>query len=438
MKRLFFVVALLLALMPVSAQGIPCADAVSQALPLLEGARALIEAGNADSALSLIQSAEDLLTGCTADAPPVVEVTAVPPVAEATVQPTVEVNVAEATPVPPVVEATVQPTVEVSVVEATPVVEATAEAAAPVGGYVLNPPPIDVNQGITFVTFVHTSVDSGPVDIYYGDQPTPVVAGLTYGTFTGFVPMQSGNRTFRARPAGSGPTGEVLYRMSWDYQANSTWMVTAAGVASRVAFIVEPITIIRNNYDGQARVRVINLIATGPRVTVTASNGTVLGNGLGWVGIKDTMVAPGEYTLNATTQSGLALAQPITTTFAANHTYTLFMIGDGSAERPLSILNLPVREDITRVRFVNHRADTVDVHARPGNAKIVTEIASNVTTDWIELPSGSFTFLAFAPGTGPTGRQLAGIATQLRPQRDVTIIIGDGAMAEQTTELRPQ
>lgn len=399
MKYFLLIMALVIALIPASAQSQSCDEAVGEVLPLLEGAKSLIESGNAQSAATLIQSAEDLLKACQTGS----------------AQPTVE---SAATTVPG---------------EAIP----PAATAEPVGGYVLNVPPIDTNQSIAFVTFVHTSADAGPIDIYYGDQETPVVSGLVYGTFTGIMPIQAGSRTFRARPAGSGPSGEVLYRMTWDYIANSTWMVTAAGVRSTFSFIVEPITIIRNEYQGQARVRVINLAATGPRVTVADSNSKILGDRLGWVGIQDTLVAPGEYVLSASTSTGLAMPQPLTLNVEANYTYTLFVIGNGS-DAPLTILNLPARQDITRVKFINGRADVVDVHARPGNDKIVTRIQPGAESDWIELPSVSFTFIAYAPDTGPTGRELAGIATQLRPQRDLVIVIGNSAMEIQSTKLRTQ
>jgi hypothetical protein len=390
-----------------TAQAQACDEAANEALILLEGARSLLEDGNTQGAAALILSAEDILKGCQ------------PGAVQATVEAPSETQTDLSTPVP---------------TTAAPV----AVSTDPTGGYSLNPVPIDPAQGIAFVNFIHTSVDAGAIDIYYGNDEILVVAGLTYGTFTGLMPIQAGNRTFRARPAGSGPSGEVLYRLSWDYLANSTWMVTAAGIKSVFAFIVEPITIIRNAYEGNARVRVINLIATGPRVTVTDSSGKVFGDGLGWVGIKDSLVAPGEYVLSASTQTGLEMPQPLTTTFEANHTYTLLMIGNGTPEQPLAILMLPIPQDITRVKFINGRSDIVDVHARPGNEKIVTLLEPGAETDWIELPSGAFTFIAYAPDTGPTGRELAGIATQLRPQRDVTITIGESAMQTLSTELRPQ
>lgn len=413
MKLVLVIIMLALALLPVTAQSESCEEAVSQALPLLAGAKSLLDAGNTQDAAALIQSAEAILTAC-------------------------QTGSEQAPPATAADGAAPSPTPALTVMESPPAPTVTGNAAAPAeaaGSYVLNPPALDTGQGIAFVTFVHTSVDAGPLDIYYGNQETPVVSGLTYGTYTGLMPIQAGSRTFRARAAGSGPSGEVLYRLTWDFLANSTWMVTAAGVRSTFSFIVEPITIIRNAYEGQARVRVINVVATGPRVTVTDSSGKIFDDGLGWVGIKDSLVAPGEYVLGVSTQTGLSMAEPVTYTFEANHTYTLFVIGDGN-EAPLAFLNLPVQQDITRVRFINTRADRVDVHARPGNAKILEGIEPGVDGDWIELPSGAFTFIAYAPDTGPTGRELAGIALQLRPQRDVVITIGDSAMQLQSTELR--
>jgi hypothetical protein len=67
MKYLSFIAVLLLLFSPVAAQS--CGDAAVQALPLLEGARSLIEAGNSQGAVALIESAEDLLRNCTTEEP---------------------------------------------------------------------------------------------------------------------------------------------------------------------------------------------------------------------------------------------------------------------------------------------------------------------------------------------------------------------------------
>jgi hypothetical protein len=287
----------------------------------------------------------------------------------------------------------------------------------PSGNYTVIPPAIDENNSIAFVRFANTSVDVGAIDIYMGRDNLLVVSNLNYAEATDFVPIQAGERSFRARRHGAGAESEVLYHLSWNYLSNSSWIVTAAGLADTFAFIVEPISVIRNDYDGQARVRVVNLVAGAPRTTVNADNGMVLGNGLGWVGIRDNLLAAGRYTLQASTTNNASFPEALSFDFEANVTYTLYVIGRGTSEQPLRILNIVSAADTTQVLFRNNGLAAVDLHYRPSNTRLVENLAVGAESTWSSLYSGAYTFISYAPNTGPSGQELAATAVQLRPYR---------------------
>jgi hypothetical protein len=398
-KFIGLLLILLVAAPPAAAQS--CQAAALAAVPLLEDAKVRIEIGETNEALVLIQAAQTLLDACETDS-------------------------GEAVPV--VHTQTDEPA------EAAEVVDSAAEVAdsPAVTNAVVNAPEVDLEKSITFIAFAHTSIDSGPIDVYTGQSNTLIVANLAFGEATGLIPFNGGPRRFVARPAGSGTDGDVLYRVEWDYLANSSWIVTAAGLLDELSFIVEPVSIVRSDFNGRARVRVVNLVPKR-RVTVRSVDDVEFGNSLGWIGIKDTMVDAGSYTLEISAD-GKALMEPVSVELAEKITHTFYIIGHPDSDYPVQVLPIIVPQDMTRVRFVSSRSDEVDIHYRPTNDRIVESIAGDETSDWILLASGAATFIAYAPDTGPRGRELAALPLQLRPGRDMTITLdGQGFdMAEVT------
>lgn len=137
---------------------------------------------------------------------------------------------------------------------------ATTPAAITNTTSIATSPDIDAEKAIVFISFANTSIDSGSIDIYSDLSPEPVVTDLIFGEATELVPFPSGTVTFTARVAGSGKNGEILAADQKDFGANGSWIVTMAGLQSKVSLIVEPMSIVRNNYNGQGRVRVVNFI----------------------------------------------------------------------------------------------------------------------------------------------------------------------------------
>jgi hypothetical protein len=417
MKRsiLFIILIFSMLLIPATAQE-SCDTAAANATLILDSALTLLEAGNIEGAKTLVRTARDSLATCIAGEPAIPPVQALP-----SAQPTQVTQDTSAAP-----EATAVP-------QAAPTATTSSTTTASSNDYVLTPPVLDLDSGIAFVRFAHTSVDAGPIDIYRGRDAQPIVAGLDYGEVTEMIPIPAGGWLMTARSAGTG--GEQLYAVNWNYLANSTWVVAAAGIREEFAFIVEPVSILRNDYDGKARVRVINVVAGAPRTTVRTADGLALGDGLGWFGLRDTLLEPGDYILDANATNGSFLVTPQQFTFNVNTTYTLLVMG-GRNGAPLEFLTFSSPQEISRVRFINSRIDVVDIHYRPGNQLLISTFDPQTETDWYEFPSGAITFIAVAPGAGANGREIAALPWQLRPDRDITVELSQNGMRVIETVLR--
>ncbi len=431
MKRWSIIILLLaFGFLPVRAQEpLPCAEAAANAAQILTNVEELLAQGNTAGAATLLNIARDLLQTCedapsndTSDAANIATTTPPPaPVASITPVPTI---VATVTPLPP------------STTPVPPTATSVPTAAPIAGNFTVNQPAVEESQGVAFVRFAHTSVDGGPVDMFMDGVDTPIVTNLSYGEATGLLWVRSGGRTFTARQAGAGTNGAELDVLRWNFPSNSSWTVAAIGLREDETFAVEPFNSIRNNYDGQARVRVINLVPGGPRLTVEDSTGRVYGDRLPWVRLRDTMVPPGSYSLNIRTDDNRATESNIPFEFAAQTTTTLLAMGAGTPEQPVTLLSFTDEQELTRVRFINGGASPVEIYMRPGNQLLVSILDPASETEFFTLPSGAATFTSFAPGTGPGGRQLAGLPWQLRPGRDMTIRVLPDRMEVTDISLR--
>ena len=295
------------------------------------------------------------------------------------------------------------------------------------GDFTLNMPTIDPQGSNAFISFVHTSVDVGTIDIYAGAQE-PIVSGLNFGEATQLFPIESGERVFVVRATGSGITGQVLAQRTWNLPSSTSWMITAAGSVETVSFQIEPLSIVRNDYGGKSRVRLVNF-APSSRLSVIDSSGALFADSLNWIGISDLLVDPGQYNLQVTRINGAELSAILPFNFEAETTYTLNIVGRVDGEPAVTLLPIVTPADTTRVRFVSQRTDTVDIHYRPTNERIAENLGNSQTTDYVTMPSGSVNFIAFAPGNGPTGLELASLPTVLRSGQDVTILVNDNGLS---------
>lgn len=378
-----------------------CPLFAQEAILLLDNAQTAIEANKMNSALDIISRAQDKLTECNPDVQNM----------DTSGESDTSENASEAT--------------------------TSDNNSAPAGNFTVNAPVVNPERSLSFLRFANWSPDVGNLDFYLGNNTTPIVENIAYQEFTDFVTVNSGELSVKARPAGSGADGEVLHQLSWNFLGNSTWMVSGIGSQSKSAFWVEPISIIRNNYNDQARIRVINLIATRQSATVDTISGVQLASGIGWVGVVDIMLDATDYTVNAKLEDNTAIDNLITQGFEANNTYLVVLTGMNTAEQPVQAIVLKNPEDTTRVKFISNRSEAVEVFNMPAGIEVVDQLEPSTETAWISIPSGALTFILYSPDSGPTSQELAVISRHLRPGKDIAIVVDDNGMQVSEESITP-
>lgn len=139
------------------------------------------------------------------------------------------------------------------------------------GDFTVNLPEVDPLMSLAFIRFANFAPDIGNVDYYFAGDDTPVIEDMAYGEYSDVIVVNSGNLTIISRPAGSGSDGEQLSAQDWNFSGGTTWFFSGIGLQSEVAYFLEPISIIRNNYGEQGRVRVINLVTDKQSLSVRHS-----------------------------------------------------------------------------------------------------------------------------------------------------------------------
>ena len=303
--------------------------------------------------------------------------------------------------------------------------ESTPEMAMNNGLASLNTNPFNLaaTDSIVFVRFAHVAPDAGPVDVYIQElSDSPIVEGLAFGDVTGFVLLPPGSYNVATREAGSGIEGDAISLMNWDYQPDTSWLVAYAGLASDASLQVEPINLLRNDIAGdQARVRIVNLVPGGAVLSLADGNGATLGPALGWMGIYDADMAPGTMNMNVSSAEGRVLLSDASADLTTHALNTLLLAGGADSNQPVQVVSFASPAYVSRVQFVNNGSEPLQLFRRPGNTELVTSLAPGATSDWINVPSGAVTFVAYAPGTGPTSQELGAWIGTLSPMRDQAI-----------------
>jgi hypothetical protein len=115
------------------------------------------------------------------------------------------------------------------------------------------------------------------------------------------------------------------------------------------------------------------------------------------------------------------------------------ILGGMDGTPPIHFVILVADQEMTRVRIVNKSSAAADIYIKGSDQPFVAGLAPDGSTDLIPVPSGATTFVLRAAGSPPNSTEVAFVAPQLRPGRDVTISINGAGVATQMgiTEDRP-
>lgn len=303
--------------------------------------------------------------------------------------------------------------------------EGTAEATLTVGAStaIMNPMNLVGTDNVTFVRFVNTVVDVPSVDLYVqelGDQA--LVTDLAFGKVTDAMLLPAGEHNVVVRAAGSGVAGEALTNMKWNFQPDTSWLVTLMGQDSNKSVQLEPISLLRNDIANDvARVRVVNLVAGTSELKVGTKTGDDFGQALNWADMFDADMKAGTYNLNVTTKDEKALLTDAPVDLRAGALTTVLLAGNADGTTPVQFITFDSPADVSRIQFVNNSSAPIQIFVRPSDTELVSSLAAGETSDWVTVPSGSVTFVAYAPGTGPSGQELGSWIGTVQPMRDITV-----------------
>jgi hypothetical protein len=286
-----------------------------------------------------------------------------------------------------------------------------------------NPLGLAPTDAISFARFTNVAAGGGPVDLYIAElSDLPLVENLDYGQESGFIMLPAGAYTVNARNAGSTVEDDVIFSLNWEFLQDSSWLVVYAGQEADLTLQLEPVNLLRDDIpDDVARVRVVNFVSGDLPLTLQGLEGDDFAQGLGWMGVADTEMAPGTVSLSVVDDAGTAYATDTTVGLVGGALNTLLLVGDTAGSRPVEVENVYSPESTARVQLVNNTGQPLQIFMRPGDTELIDVLAAGETSEWLTLPPVSVTFVAYAPGTGPTGQELSAWIGALNPLRDVTV-----------------
>ena len=278
---------------------------------------------------------------------------------------------------------------------------------------------------VSLVWFAHVGTDAPSVDIYFGDTATtPIVSDLSFGDVTPMFAVLANKRGFVMREAGSAPDSVPIFTANWALTPNQSYLILATGLVYKRSFVLQPITLVRNNMQGKSRLRIINVISDSPPLRMLDTTGASLGTNLYYLRTVDLNHALGSSDLILQNRLGEVITTE-TVDFKADMLYVALITGDAIDTFPIDLQVLEIPQETTRVRVVNHADANLNVLLKR-NAKQVpfaTNLAPDAQTDFTDVPSGAASFLVKSAAEGADNRELAAALTQLRPSRDVTLTI---------------
>jgi len=314
-----------------------------------------------------------------------------------------------------------------------PTAESTAEGTAQVDTVngITNPLKLVGSDDVAFVRFANTVVDVPSVDLYIeelGDKG--VVKDLAFGQITDSTLLPAGKYNVVARVAGSAPSDEAITTMNWDFQPDTSWLVTLVGLTSNASLQLEPINLLQTDIaNDMARVRFVNLVSEAPSLTVSSSTGDDFGHSLAWSDIFDADMKSGIYNLSVAADTGDSLLENSPVELKNGELSTVVLIGSVKGSQPLQLLTFNSAENVSRVQFVNNSQAAIEIFVRPGDVALIQALAAGETSDWVTIPSGSVTFVSYASGTGPSGQELGAWIGEVQPLRDVIVSFTDDKTA---------
>ncbi|HPV04720.1 MAG TPA: DUF4397 domain-containing protein [Myxococcota bacterium] len=265
---------------------------------------------------------------------------------------------------------------------------------------------------------IHLSPDAPEVDIFANEAETAVVTGLAFGEGTGYLELIPGNWNFDLAPAGSGIGASVLDTGALALQEGKSYTAVAYDTLSALK-VMALVDDYQELDEGNIRVRAIHAAAGVGQVDIwnipaTGSPTALYTNvDFGVAGAYMDLPA-GAYKLgfdvdnDATPdlvfQTPNLAAGAVINLFAVksgDEVYLLAQLNDGTVEK------IEAEEDVVvvdktwlRAIHLSQDAPNVDIFAKDAEPAVVTDLAFQEGTGYLELEAGTWKFDLAPAGMG--------------------------------------
>jgi len=296
-----------------------------------------------------------------------------------------------------------------------------AVGIAPATAQTAQPSAVDAG----FTRFAHLSADAPAVDIYIGNVATPVATNLKFGDVTDYVALPTTLSGYTARAAGSPANSSPVARLDWGVKSNNSNIIIVVGLQETASVSVEPITVVRTDTKGKARVRVISVVSGGPNLSVANKQGVQFSQNQKFLDVaayKD--VEPGTYSFSVSDGTGKSYTSA-DIAIGANEITELFVAG--RTQSGVKLVPVVSKVDFTNVKIANQAADAFDVYLKGTDQPFTAALGAGQSGTSQSIPSGAVTFVVRKAGGTVKDQELAALPIQLRPYRDTTITITAGA-----------
>ncbi len=253
----------------------------------------------------------------------------------------------------------------------------------------------------TLARVIHASPDTPPVDIYVDDQI--LVAATSFGTVSGYLPIETGEHELAVVPAGGDLLRQSLVTVELEFVAETFQLLAIQNYLNGITLTAYGQDTSRIDGQGIARIRLVHLVPDANGLTLAQPDGATIFDSvvpLTDSGYADIQAGSQTLTIRPERQTVPPIDQPLA--LLPNVDYDLVVIGqirdDSLRVLPLVMATAQPCGQFLGIggtasgclRFVNASPDipAVDVYAGDEPAPIATALAFGVVSPVISIPAG--------------------------------------------------
>lgn len=285
---------------------------------------------------------------------------------------------------------------------------------------------------------IHASPDTPPLDVYIDDR---LLSGaMSFGTVSGYLPIETGNHQLQVVPAGGDPLRQALFTVDVTVAVDTFQLLAIQNYLNGITLSAYEQDVSRIDGQGVARIRLIHLVPDANGLTMALPNGETLFDSvvpLTASRYKDIQAGSQSITIRPERQETVAeIIEPLA--LLPNADYDIVVIGqlrdDSVRVLPLAVATAQPCGQFLGIggtesgclRVVNASPDipAIDVYAGDATQPVVTGLTFGVVSPVISVPSGDVE-VRIVPAGGAMDSELATTSLYLE-NGDGLLLIASG------------